>query len=269
MRIILADDEKNALRAMYYAVLEACPDADIYPFRKGSDVIAFSKDLKVDVAFLDIKLPGYTGMELARAIKETNPKANIIFCTAFAEYAMEAISLHASGYILKPVDADTIREQMENLLYPVESTGAPELPIRISCFGNFEVFYQGRPLNFKREKTRELFAYLVDRKGALCSNAEISAVIWDDDRNHSSLFQDLQSDLKNTFRSLGCENVITSTRGKLGVCRDQVRCDYYDFLDGRIGLAWNYQGEYMQQYSWSEQTNGWLSLLEDRMEEDE
>ena len=68
-----------------------------------------------------------------------------------------------------------MRNVLENLRYPAEDVPAG---VKVQCFGNFEVFVGGRPLSFKRSKSKELLAYLVDRNGATCTNGEMLAVLW-------------------------------------------------------------------------------------------
>ena len=80
-------------------------------------------------------------------------------------------------FLLKPANEADVRNVLENLRYPPET--AP-VGIKIQCFGNFEIFVGGRPLSFKRSKSKELLAYLVDRNGATCTNGEMLAVLWED-----------------------------------------------------------------------------------------
>jgi two-component SAPR family response regulator len=132
--------------------------------------------------------------------------------------------------------------------------------MRVQTFGNFEAYIDGKPIAFKYSKTKELLAYLVDRKGALCTFGELQAVIFEDDGGHESYMKSLRRDLLETLAAAGCDNVIAQQRGKLGVVTDHLDCDYYDWCDGkRMGLVW--RGEYMAQYSWSEYTAGVLERM--------
>jgi hypothetical protein len=100
----------------------------------------------------------------------------------------------------------------------------------------------------------------VDRKGALCTSAELQAVIFEDDGGHESYMKSLRRDLLETLEAAGCGNIIAQQRGKLGVIPDRLDCDYYDWCDGkRMGIVWH--GEYMAQYSWSEYTAGVLERM--------
>jgi hypothetical protein len=116
------------------------------------------------VAFLDVKMPGMTGLEMAKRVKELSPHTNIVFVTAYSEYSLDAMRLRASGYVLKPATGEAVETELENLRFPVKTAAASRL--RVQCFGNFEVYADGQPLRFEFSRTKELFAYLVDRRGA-------------------------------------------------------------------------------------------------------
>ena len=132
--------------------------------------------------------------------------------------------------------------------------------MRVQTFGNFEAYIDGTPISFKYSKTKELLAYLIDRKGALCTSAELQAVIFEDDGGHESYMKSLRRDLLETLEAANCSNVIAQQRGKLGVVPENLDCDYYDWCDGkRMGIVWH--GEYMVQYSWSEYTTGVLERM--------
>lgn len=129
--------------------------------------------------------------------------------------------------------------------------------IRFQCFGNFEVFADGKPMNFQHEKTKELLAYLVDRR-TVCTNAEIIAVIWEGAIS-DSYFRLLRKDLVDTFKAAGCEDVLIRQWAKIGIDAEKVDCDYYEWRSGRPGARSTYLGEYMTQYSWAEFTNARLN----------
>ena len=256
MVIIAADDEKLALECLTDAIREVVPDGEIHSFRNPEETLTFAKEHSCDIAFLDIEMRGTNGIELAKKMKLINPKINIIFTTGYSDYMGDAFSLHASGYIMKPVTPEKIRAEMENLRHPVMP---PEKKrIRIKTFGNFEVFVDGQPVKSQYNKTKELLAYLVDRNGSLCGNAEIADVLWEEDgiADHNSYLKAIKSDLLSMFEKLGCEDILVRQRGKIGLRPEKVDCDYFDWLAGKPYAINAYRGEYMIQYSWSEFTHG-------------
>ena len=82
MKILAVDDEALALEMLTEAIEEAVPDAELKAFRKPSELLAEAKANGCDIAFLDIHMRGTTGVELAKNLKEVNPKMNIIFVRA-------------------------------------------------------------------------------------------------------------------------------------------------------------------------------------------
>lgn len=127
--------------------------------------------------------------------------------------------------------------------------------IRSVTFGNFEVYYNGEPIKFGYKKTKELLAYLIDRRGAMCTNNEIIAVIWEDDdfgTDRQDYLKKLKQDLTKTFSELGSEDVVVKQRGQIGINPKRIECDYFKYLEGDSTILNSYQGEYMSQYSWAE-----------------
>ncbi len=259
MNIIAVDDEKLALEALMSAIIKAAPDAGVHGFRNPEAVRSFLKDSgKVDVAFLDVEMQGgMNGIGLAQLLLDKFPEINIIFTTGYTNYAVKAMELHSSGYIMKPVTSARVKEELAKLRNPVEQEEQRKLKVR--AFGNFEVFADGIPLNFRYQKTKELLAYLVDRRGSLCTNGEIISILWEDDQgdnSHASYLKNLRSDLLSVLDEHGFGDCIVRMRGGIGILPEKISCDYYDYLKGpdHCPEGIGFQGEYMTQYSWGEYT---------------
>ena len=259
MRIITVDDEPLMLKKLQRCIEEAEPEAQLFAFSSSREALAFAEQSKIDVCFLDIHMPGMDGVTLAKRIKLLQPRVNIIFTTGYAEYMPDAFLLNVSGYLLKPITTKAVREQLKILRFPVQ----PQQPskIRLQCFGNFEVFWEGYPIRFSHNKTKEVLAYLTFRRGAMCSNQEIIAAIWEDG-SHESYFRDLRKDLLNTLDSYGQSEVIEIRRGGMALIVEKVDCDYYQWLKGTVEGINAYHGEFMSQYSWAEFVN---ASIQDRM----
>lgn len=255
MRIIVLDDESIALEGLVNSVSEVESYAEIHSFRKAAEVLDFCRQTACDVAILDIQVWDMNGVELARQMKLISPQINIIFATGYEEYMAEAFGLHASGYMMKPITSDKIRKELDNLRHPVQQF--TEKRVRFNTFGNFEVYIDAQPVRFKYDLTKEMLAYLVDRKGAYCTNGEITALLWDG-RQHASYLRNLKKDLLDSFFREGCQDVIDSGRNKIRIVPDKSDCDYYDWIAGKVHAINQYHGEYMTQYSWAEFTNAQL-----------
>ena len=256
MKILVADDEKLALEGLISVINEVEIDAEVHAFTKPKEVLKFAKENIFDIAFLDIEMRGMTGLELAKQLKEINPKVNIIFVTGYSSYMGDAFSLYVSGYITKPATREKVLKELDNLRYPIEVEEVKG--IRAQCFGNFEVFTNGIPVKFQYQKTKEMLAYLIDRKGAACTTGEIIAALWEDEEQSKkrSYMSNLISDLINTFSKEGIEDVIIKRRGNISIIPEKISCDFYDWSKGIAYAVNSYQGEYMTQYSWAEITLG-------------
>ena len=254
MRIIAVDDEKIALEALSGAIRAIVAEDEVVSFRYPEDAIEYAKENLCDIAFLDIEMVGMSGVELAEELKKYNNEINIVFCTGYGNYRDVAFDLHASGYLMKPITPEKVKRELENLRRPISE----KRKLKVQTFGNFEVYIDGKPLNFKYRRTKELFAYLVDRVGAMCSVGEIIGILFEDEGGREDYFQKLRRDLLSTLEEVGCENAIVHKRGMLGVVVTELQCDYYDYLNHKKDLATSYFGEYMSQYSFAEYTNAHL-----------
>ena len=256
MRIIAVDDEKMALERLIKSIEMAAPMADIHGFRDPEKALLHMKEEVCDVAFLDIRMKKLHGIHLAQEMKLLFPKVNIIFATGYSEYYEDVFELHASGYLLKPITTEKVKKELEALRHPV----MPETRkrVRFQTFGYFEMFVDELPVSFYYDKTKEMVAYLVDREGTLCSNNEIMAVLWQDEK-HASYLRHLKKDFIDTIKKLGCEDITVQGRGRIGIIAEKVDCDYYEWKKGRPYALNSYNGEYMAQYGWAEITNGSLT----------
>ncbi len=259
MSILALDDSEPALKLLVKSIHEAYPFADVFAFSKVSELIEFAKNNNADIAFLDIMVWGQNGITIAKELKDIIPQINIIFVTAYSEYMLDAFSLHASGYILKPVTKEAVQKELKNLRYPIQKEYNK---VFIQTFGNFEVFLHGEPVAFPHSKTKEALAFLVDRKGAAVRASEIATVLWEDKEYNRYLQNQIQkiiSYMMQVLRDNGIEDIVIKKRNNISINREQIDCDYYDFLNGEISAINNYCGEYMANYSWAEMTTGALS----------
>ena len=283
MRIFVLDDEPIALRVSKKIVQEVMPDSQITGFGNADQVFTYVEEtgMKPDVVFSDIEMPGMSGLEFAVHFKKRCPNAVIIFVTAYSQYALEAFRLHVHGYILKPLTADRVREELEHALEERNSQQqeqedlSPESDLKqrqrsiqehlkIQCFGDFEVYWKNMPLMFGRRQTKELLAFLVDRRGEACTPEEIAQTLWkdnvDDPAGLSAQVRILLKDLNRVLDTIGREDIIISRGGKIAIRKDAIDCDYYRMLAGDMDAVNDYQGEYMDQYSWAEITDGKLEF---------
>lgn len=250
MRVILVDDEFLARCVLEEAVGAALPGVEAVSFGMASKAIEYARENTVDIAFLDINMRVMSGIEMAKILQEINPEINIIFCTGYEEYALDAIRLHCSEYLTKPITEEKVQEALKHLRFPFKE----DKRVRFHCFGDFEVYCDGNPMKFSFHRTKELLAYLVDRDGVNVTTQEIMAGAFEDAVSRP-YFSQLRNDLIKTFEQYGVSQVLRTSRSVMGIERNLVDCDYYDYLDGKITKK---PTEYMTQYSFGEITLGSL-----------
>ena len=280
MTVVAVDDEEISLMCLE-AVLDSMDDVDkVLTFSNAEDTIDYFKTGKADAAFLDIQLylSGGTlnGLMLAAKIKELCPDCHVVFVTSCPEYAVDAFKLHVSGYIVKPVTREAARKELDYIIMEKRAASnargfieekEEEPKVRVQCFGNFEVFWKNKPVVFQLSKAKELFAYLVHRKGASVSMAELAAVLFEDKEDGLSVqsqIRNVVASMRKTFSSLGCPDLFNKSRGYISIKTDLINCDYYSFMNGDSDAINEYSGEYMAQYSCAEFTVGYLEGVVNR-----
>lgn len=249
MNILLVDDEELQLLRLEKACKKVLPDDNYFCYSNSK--LAYEENINnnIDIAFLDIEMPVLNGIQLARKLKKIKPTVNIIFVTAYNDYALEAFQLHASGYIMKPVTENKILQEIEGLRYDAHIKSDSKKLLTVKCFGNFEVFKDGIPLKFHRQKSKELFAYLVDREGASVNMNELNAVLWEEDKN--SYLRNLISDITETLKKVGAEEVFVKRHNECFIDPTKIDCDAYEYKKNNPDAIRAYRGEYMIQYSWA------------------
>jgi len=247
MIILLVDDEELQLLRLENAVKKVLTEGDIRSYTNPAKAFEDNKKQKIDVAFLDIEMPAINGLQLAKKLKSVNPLINIVFVTAYPQYAVNAYELRASGYITKPVTEDKVRLEIDGLRYPIDFS--PTKRLYVKCFGNFEVFCDGQPLHFQRSKSKELFAYLIDREGASVSVNELNAVLWEED--HKSYLRVLIADVQSTLKNAGVQDVFIKRFNECYIDPSKIDCDAYEYKHSNPAAIRMYRGEYMIQYPWA------------------
>ena len=252
MTAITVDDERPMLK-MLTAAVSASPDiAFVWEFHTCSAALEWAAENVMDIAFLDVSMRGMGGLALAERLLEIRPECKIIFCTGHTEYAVDAFRLHVSGYLMKPITAEAVQREIDYIEKKKEKL------LTVRCFGNFEVCRGRAPLSFKRSKSKELLAFLVDRNGAGVTTKEICARLWEtstDDTRNMNYFYQLLNDLCYALKAVNAESILIRANRTYAVDTERIDCDYYNYL--KSGKP-KFRSEYMTQYSWAEETCGKL-----------
>jgi len=127
---IIADDEENLRAGLLKLLTKLWPEIKILGQAKnGMEAVSLIEQESPDIAFLDIKMPGITGLEVARRISE---KCRIVFITAYDQYAVDAFESEAVDYILKPLTEKRLQTTIERLKKQMgKLQGDPGLNLKI------------------------------------------------------------------------------------------------------------------------------------------
>ncbi|MDO4284299.1 MAG: response regulator [Eubacteriales bacterium] len=270
MRVMVLDDEPLVLRDLMEILREAEPEQEYFDFTSPREALEFARTQPIDVAFLDIELGTMNGVVLAGELRELQPSLRVIFVTSYERYALDAFHIHANGYLLKPVAPEDIRREWEFLRGNGEERAAREDggraqgtavrgEIRVRTFGGFEVYVDGVPLTFKRAKSKELLAYLVDRRGSSVTLREAANILFEDGIYHAgrrSYMQTIYAELRSALAAVGAERMLRKQHNSYAVDPKAFDCDSYRYLNGDLMAINNYRNDYMICYSWSEYSMG-------------
>lgn len=139
----------------------------------------------------------------------------------------------------------------------VQKSEPSEPLVRIRTFGYFDVFVGEQPIAFRNEKSKELFALLIDRRGGFVSSEEAIGFLWENEPASSltmARYRKVALRLKNILEEYGVADIVESVNGKRRLIPELVKCDLYDYLIGKQEYAQLFKGSYLTNYSWGETT---------------
>jgi len=270
MTILLVEQDARALQKLQSLVGALRPQAALLSFTGSLEALAAARQREIDVAFLSAAMPELSGLDLGRYLKDMYPQVNLVFLSDGPEQAMEALVLHASGYVVRPVGEAALQRELDDLRHPAFQESGKR--VFAQTFGNFDLFVDGQPVAFKYTRTKEIVALLVNNRGAQTTNGEIIAALWEDDgdpEKKASYLSNLRQDLQNTMAKLKLTGIIVKQRGSLGIAADRIECDLYDWLARKKQSRYRYLGDYMNQYSWAETLHAELDEINWAMEDED
>lgn len=116
LRVLVIDDERPALDELAYLLRDDDRVADVLTSDSATEALRTLREQEVDCVFLDIQMPGLTGLELAQVLSRFRSPPPVVFVTAHEGHAVEAFELQAVDYVLKPVRADRLAEAVRRVV---------------------------------------------------------------------------------------------------------------------------------------------------------
>lgn len=259
MKTIFVDDEKWMLQ-QFKNECEGVTDLDVVgTFTEPLKALEFAKNNQVDLAFLDIDMPLMNGLTLCTRLRNIYKDLIVIFISAYDEYMQKAFTeKKADYYMIKPYR----KHDLEDVIARAKALSVRlKKPLYVETFGSFNMYHNGEAVKIQSGQARELLALLVSKRGTTLSNKEAFYTLWEDlpytHTNAKKYYKALKK-LKDSLRSAGLENILI--RGGTGYRLDTAKfdCDYYQFLDNNPEAIKKFQGEFLTEYSWGEETCGLL-----------
>lgn len=261
MRTILVDDELWSLKQLELEC-KKCGMEQVRGFGDAVEAFSYAQTHTVDFALLDVKMPDMDGIVLARELRRINPGMIVIFISAYEEYLNAAmLDVKADYYLLKPYDTKDVQEAFARARY---LSGRLRKRVEIRTFGEFDVFVDGQLVEFSNQKAKELLAVCIDSGGGEVAMKKTIEMLWEDrnyDEKVKCLYRKAVVYLNTLFREYGLDSIFGNSRGKCHVNRPEVACDYYEVLDGKNIKDTLFDGRYMTNYSWGEETCGMLCRM--------
>ncbi len=262
MKAICVDDDAQALESIVSCCKSTAPLDDARGFARAREALNWLDQHRADLAVLELTLPDMDGLQLAEAIRKSLPHLPIIFLTSHPEYALDSFQVHPSAYLLKPLDPSRLAEEIQYALYsPSRESGSH---IQVQTFGHFEILVNGEIPSFRRSKSKELLAYLIDRRGAGITRRDAFAALWEDREYNASMQKQMDvviRSLRDTLQKYGIGEVFELKNRTMRIVPELIQCDLYRFLDGDPRAIGAYLGEYMAQYSWASEKEGELQKI--------
>lgn len=257
MNVIYVDDEPIQIKNFCLTV-EGMKNIDsLETFEKGQAALEWVKSHSVDVAFLDIEMPIINGIELAKKLKEINCNIRIIFVTAYEQYALDAFGVDAIGYLLKPYTSEDVEKELTKAYYIMD---IPKTEIQIKTMPNLQIRVNGRLLILGKTKQVELLAYFIDRGEEGVMKLDVMETLWAG-YSSESVYWTTMSRLKTMLDENGMSNLLVSKGQAKYINMAIVDCDLYRMLNGDKTIIDNYNGEYLEEYIWSEERKQQLDII--------
>ena len=219
MITLSVDDQKSMTDLMIYMLKKIDPNGTHMSASDMKQALSLLSD-DVQILFLDIEMPGVNGIDAAPMLKEKYKKLNIVYVTGHSEYIFDAVAMHPSGFLTKPVCEQDIIRELKELRFPLEPVKSP---LTVHC-NPFALFANGEPFDFGRGLTIELFAYLIYKKGAFCTNGELLGILWNGNPDKQGNLRQLVMNMRSCLEKIGAGNIIVKKYGKICVNMEAIEC---------------------------------------------
>ena len=261
LKILIVDNNKQDSLKLSEIIQASLPNIEIIYADEINIALDLMSEQEIKAVFFDTSIcllgGGTMGdvLKTAKDFRKVIPHTHLIFVSDNDKYMHEALSVHAAGYLLKPFKESEVKDAID-FIFPNEINSKR---LFVQTFGGFDVFLDGHPVVFNRQRSKELLAILVDRRGSSITIRTACAILFEDkpyDMSLGSYFRVLFYDLRNTLREIGFEKILVKNKADLSIDPACFECDAYQFIAGDENARREYRGDYMPSYSWAEYSKG-------------
>lgn len=246
---------------------------------RGSDLLGRLDSDNILIGLIDVSEEAIVrarAEQLCQKLYRNYAKGIVLGATIGIAFAVrdgaewEVLYQKAENALKAGIDAGGNRYCFYGELQEPMQTEYPGIDIR--TFGGFEVYIEGEPLEFASRKGKELLALLVDRRGGLVTTEEAIATLWSNDPMNESTagrYRQTVRRLKKELEQAGIGDILISRKGGKGIRTELVQCDLFRYMDRKDDAELLYQGRYLEEYPWAEQTRERLQARRVRFREEE
>ena len=248
-------DREPLMRRKLEEVMRGISEVNVVgSFKNSEKALEYAEENRVEFALLDTEMSQMSGLALGRKLKEVCPGIVLVYMTGDILQLEDIIRMKADYCILKPCGRCDIEDAVKRAIL---LSKRQEKQLKVRMFGRFDVFYNGEVLYFKNAKSKELLALCMDRCGGNVSMEESIDKLWPErayDEKVKRLYRKAVMNLQRTLQDTGVTEFFQTGRGCCHISTEKVECDYYTYLEKPDKNSKMFQGKYLFDYSWGEET---------------
>lgn len=251
MKAIIVDDEVIMLKSFMRLSAGIEGLNVVEQFSYPEDALEYVEKHRIELAILDVRMPGMSGIELAKELRKLRQDILIVFISAYDEYVRDSNLIGGDYYIVKPYKRETIEMMVQKMLL-LSSRLHKELYIQM--FGRFNVLRNGVPIPLNG-KAKEILALVTSRRGKEVSNEEIYSTLWEGreySNYHMKVYYNALKRLKDVLAEEQLSHLLISTPREQMINTEMFDCDYYAWQDDDMEGRDRFEGEFLSEYSWGE-----------------
>lgn len=231
LRAIIVDDEELSVKRLK-RILSESGEIDVRrTFLNPMDAFEFVKMNPIDIAFLDISMPGISGIGLSNHLSEHDDRIDVVFVSGYEDYAIQAFEISALDYLLKPVTTERVSITLDKIRRRHRKASV-QPTLEVQLFDGLKIYRRSQKkelLKMRSPKTEELFAFLI-YKGTV-SREEIIDTLWKD-LEPEKAWKNLNSTLYYVRKAISesdIGNVILTGKNEIQIVETSISCDLYQF----------------------------------------